>query len=147
MDKFKLILGISISFLILWLSPLLSTMYCTLEGAENDKEIMIEEQLDKWCIEYGLDPERVVFMGYTDLGDYLGIYSHNFVGASEIWLDDCMEDMKLGWLETSILWHEFCHAECFLTGHFYEHHDGLFQEKMKQKMIYRIGEEFRFLLR
>lgn len=147
MDKLKLILGISISFLILWLSPLVSNLYCILEGAEDDKEIMIEGQLDKWCIEYGLDPERVVFMGYTDLGDYLGIYAHNFVGASEIWLDDRMEDMKLGWLETSILWHEFCHAECFLTGHFDDLHGELFQDKLERKMIYWLGHEVRFLLR
>ena len=84
MDKIKLILGISITFLILWLSPWVSTLYCTIEGAEEDKEIMIQDQLDKWCIEYGIDPERVVFMGYMDLGHYLSVYVHRFVGASEI---------------------------------------------------------------
>lgn len=100
----------------------------------------IQYQLDAWCKEYGINPNLVIFKGWKDLGGSTMGLHQPYVGWSAIWLDDKWQDRKLGWLEMSVLWHEYCHAECYLEDMELNGHDDVFQAKKRRKINYWIGD-------
>ena len=103
----------------------------------------IQYQLDEWSKEYGLDPKDTIFVGYKDLGGTtMGLcrqfpYEHLYC---EIYLDDRWIPKKLGWLEESVLWHEFCHANAFLEDGISDAHNKHFKKYLRRKPKYWIGD-------
>lgn len=102
----------------------------------------IQYQLAEWCREYELNPEDVTFVGYKDLGgNTMGLcrqfpYEHLYC---EIYLDDSFVDKDLGWLQMSVLWHEFCHANAFLEDGLSDAHNKHFKGYLRRKTKYWIG--------
>ena len=103
----------------------------------------IKYQLVEWCKEYELNPEDVIFVGYKDLGSTtMGLcrqfpYEHLYC---EIYLDDRWVPKDLGWLQMSVLWHEFCHANAFLEDGVSDAHNAHFKEYLRRKPKYWIGD-------
>ena len=103
-----------------------------------------QELLDKWSKEYGLDPSKTTFVGLEDLG---GSLSEGFTlgvcrwgnGKAEVALGNRF-DGTLGWLETSVLWHEMCHAIAYLEDLKGNGHDARWRELRNSKKGYMIGD-------
>ena len=107
------------------------------------KEDTIRGLLKQWCEEYGIDPNKVRWCGYKDLGGTtMGICQSYASGWSNIWLDNKWKNRPLGWLEESVLWHEYCHAEAYLEDMEGNGHDEVFKSKRKRKLKYVIGDAF-----
>ena len=104
----------------------------------------IQYQLDAWCKEYGINPELVKFYGWEDLNHdgkfVLGNETEYPSGWSAIRLGKNFEDRSLGWLELSVLWHEYCHAECYLEDMKGNSHDDTWRAKKNRKTKYVIGD-------
>ena len=108
----------------------------------------LQYQITEWCNEYGIDPKRVIVKGYANLdGDSktrwtLGRCSYRYSSApySDIYLGERFEKRKLGWLETSVLYHEYCHAETYLEDGEANGHDKVFHAKRRRKPKYWIGD-------
>lgn len=85
------------------------------------KRKVVQGLIDGWKSEYGVEEFNIEFTGWRKLhadnphGLRLGQYNgYHDPLRCEIHLDDGWEDNSLGWLETSVLWHEFCHAVAYL---------------------------------
>lgn len=105
----------------------------------------VEYQLRAWCKEYGIEPDRITFEGWHNLNEdttiVLGTCSYIFNPLHcEIRLGDKFEKRKLGWLETSVLWHEFCHANAALEDGIPDTHNKHWRDYRKRKMKYWIGD-------
>lgn len=104
-----------------------------------------QDLLDQWSREYGIDPEKVTFMGFKKLGGSLkegytlGVCSYSD-GKAEIWLGDRWLNGGMGWLETSVLWHEECHAIAYLEDLKGNGHDARWRELRNSKKLYMIGD-------
>lgn len=59
---------------------------------------------------------------------------------AEIYLGDKWEHRSPGWLEISVLWHEYCHAEAYLEDGISNNHDKVFYTKRRRKVQYWIGD-------
>lgn len=85
----------------------------------TSKQERMQALLDSWRREYrdvfmdGVLPIPVSFAGYRELGTRyrptMGLCT-SWVDRSAITLGHKFEKRKLGWLEESVLWHEFAHA-------------------------------------
>lgn len=110
----------------------------------------IQYQLDAWCKEYGIDPSLVIFKGWEDLNEsdsfVLGACWEYPAGWCVIKLGKNFEDNKLGFLEMSVLWHEYCHAEAYLEDMKTNNHDEVWKAKKKRKTKYVIGDAIAKLL-
>ena len=111
------------------------------------KEDTIRELLKKWCEEYGINPETVHWCGYKDLnGTTMGEchymckpYHHPWYYC-EIYLDIKWKNRPLGWLEESVIWHEYCHAEAYLEDGESDAHNDHWRDLRKRKPKYLIGD-------
>ena len=111
------------------------------------KEDTIRGLLKQWCEEYGIDPDKVRWCGYKDLGGTtMGICQSYAGGWCNIWLDDKWKNRPLGWLEESVLWHEMAHAIAYLEDMKGNGHDDRWKEIRDSKIKYRIGDWFAKLL-
>ena len=113
------------------------------------KEDTIRGLLKQWCDEYGIDPNTVHWCGYNDLsGTTMGICRHickpyqHPCYFCEIYLDTKWKDNPLGWLETSVIWHEYCHAEAYIEDGKSNDHDEVWKAKRNRKLKYVIGDVF-----
>ena len=113
------------------------------------KEDTIRGLLKQWCEEYGIDPNTVHWCGYKDLsGTTMGICRHickpyqHPCYFCEIYLDTKWKDKSLGWLETSVIWHEYCHAEAYIEDGKSNDHDEVWKAKRNRKLKYVIGDVF-----
>ena len=101
----------------------------------------IQAILDGWRDEYGV-VQPIWFKGWENMNRsgtiILGLCSY-YKNLCEIRLGDKFEDRPLGWLETSILWHEFCHANAYLEDGEDDAHNDHFAEYRKRKMTYFWG--------
>lgn len=103
-----------------------------------------QELLDKWSREYRLNPEDTTFTGFEDLG---GSPSQGYTlgvtrfkpGKAEVALSNKFNG-KLGWLETSVLWHEMCHAIAYLEDLQGNGHDARWRELRNSKKAYMVGD-------
>lgn len=106
------------------------------------KSEQIQGILDGWREECGI-PQPIRFVGWEDLdGDgqtVLGRCTYRKI-MCEIRLGDRFKDKALGWLETSVLWHEFCHANAYLEDGESDGHNKHFAEYRKRKMTYFWGD-------
>ena len=119
------------------------------QGEVGGKSDAIQSILDGWCEEYGIS-QPVIFVGYKDMddgfGSILGLCCHYDGGFSTIMLGGRFEDRPLGWLEKSILWHEFCHANAYLEDMVSNGHDIHFYEYLCRKPNYVLGDYYACLL-
>ena len=103
----------------------------------------IQYQLNEWCKEYGIDKE-VTFKGWENMNEgnrfVLGRCNCYPSGWCAIYLGKNFEDRSLGFLEMSVLWHEYCHAEAYLEDMKSNAHDNVWKAKKKRKMKYVIGD-------
>ena len=113
------------------------------------KEDTIRGLLKQWCDEYGINPDSVHWCGYKDLsGNTMGECWHKSEPYHypwyfcEIYLDTKWKDKPLGWLETSVLWHEYAHAEAYLEDGVPNSHDEVWKAKRNRKLKYVIGDAF-----
>lgn len=103
------------------------------------KAEQIQGILDGWREEYGVS-QPIQFMCWIELGGgTMGKCTHRR-NRCEIYLDDKWENRKLGWLETSVLWHEFCHANAYLEDGVRDGHNKHFVEYRKRKPKYSWGD-------
>lgn len=106
------------------------------------KEHQIQAILDRWREEYGIT-QPVKFDGWKNMDEggrlVLG-KCFNYTKRSEIYLGDRWEDRELGWLETSVLWHEFCHANAFLEDGVGDGHNDHFMAYKFRKKKYFFGD-------
>ena len=113
------------------------------------KEDTIRGLLRQWCDEYGINPDTVHWCGYKDLsGNTMGECWHRCEPYHypwyfcEIYLDTKWKDKPLGWLETSVLWHEMAHAIAYLEDGEPNGHDKRWKELRDSKTKYMIGDWF-----
>lgn len=106
----------------------------------SEKICNLRHKISEWCDEYNIDNHRVEFYGYNELGNnVMGICQYRNSNCF-IWIDEVFRDKKIGWIETSILWHEFCHAEAYLEDGKINGHDYVFKSKLRRKLFYYIGD-------
>ena len=72
----------------------------------------------------------------------MGICQSYAGGWCNIWFDDKWKSRPLGWLEESVLWHEYCHAEAYLEDMEGNGHDEVWKAKKNRKPKYVIGDAF-----
>ena len=111
----------------------------------------IQYQLYAWCKEYGINPERVKFYGWEDMDEngkfVFGRCTDYPSGWCSIRLSKKFEDRNLGFLELSVLWHEYCHAEEYLEDMIVEEgHGEDWKAKKKRKTKYVIGDALVWLV-
>lgn len=108
----------------------------------------IQYQLDEWKKEYGLDQYTVAFSGYRNMDKnnpkrwVLGKCYYTTLKRCDIYLGWKFEKRKLGWRETSVLWHEFCHALAYLEDGKGDAHNDYWRELRRSKPKYLIGDWF-----
>lgn len=116
------------------------------------KQDDIQKILDEWKHEYGVSDYRITFMGWHELkadnpksvrlgqcNYYLKSYLSSSVYA-EIRLGIGFKDRRLGWLEKSVLWHEFCHACAFIEDERDDAHNDHWRDLRRRKWWYVLGE-------
>lgn len=107
------------------------------------KDQNIQYQLNAWCKEYGIDHSKVIFQGWENMnekGSWVLGRCRYYPDWCSIRLGDSFKAKPLGWLETSVLWHEYCHAECYLEDMKSNGHDSEWKAKKNRKMKYVIGD-------
>lgn len=113
-----------------------------------DKAEMIQEILNGWMNEYGLDGCTIRFEGWYNMDEtnprkwiygmcYYGLYHTK---TCRIRLGDRFEGRRLGWREKSALWHEFCHAYAFLEDGESDGHNMHWRELRRKKPVYLLGD-------
>ena len=106
------------------------------------KSEQIQSILDGWREEYNVT-QPVEFVGWEDMDEgattVLGKCRYR-TDRCEIRLGDRFEDRPLGWLETSVLWHEFCHANAYLEDGESDAHNKYFVDYQKRKKKYFWGD-------
>lgn len=115
----------------------------------TSKARKIQAILDKWTKENGFEANTVVFYGWEPLTSdkpnttvILGrchyhsrpnLWCHIYLGIK-------FQDRKLGWLEESVLWHEFCHAQAFLEDGISDSHNNHWFDLTWRKPWFVIGD-------
>lgn len=105
----------------------------------------VQAQLDAWRQEYPeifMDPSSPVpvsFGGYEDMGLTMGI-CRSWRTWSEIILGHKFEHKRFGWLERSVLWHEFAHAIAYHEDKIGDEHNDHWKEIQKQKPLLILGD-------
>lgn len=108
----------------------------------------IQYQLDEWKKEYGIEQYNVTFSGYRDMDEsnpkryVLGKCYYTNRELCNIYLGLKFKDRKLGWRETSVLFHEFCHAFAYLEDGVPDAHNDYWRQLRKDKPKYWIGDIF-----
>ena len=106
------------------------------------KEHQIQSILDGWREEYGIT-QFIWFIGWKDMKENgLNVLGRCWLSqlGCDIALGDKFKDRPLGWLETSILWHEFCHANAFLEDGVPDGHNKHWKKYLTRKQKYYWGE-------
>lgn len=109
---------------------------------------MIQEILNEWTNEYGLDGCTVKFEGWQDMDEtnprkwvygkcYYGLYHTK---TCRIHLGDRFESRPFGFFEKCALWHEFCHACAFLEDGVSDGHNAHWRELRAEKPAYMVGD-------
>lgn len=105
----------------------------------------VQAQLDAWrqeCPEIFMDPSSPVpvsFGGYEDMGLTMGL-CRSYRTWSEITLGHKFEHKKFGWLERSVLWHEFAHAIAYHEDKIGDKHNDHWKDIQKQKPLLVLGD-------
>lgn len=112
-----------------------------------NKADKIQKILDKWKHEYGLDEYTIEFKGYRDLDRtkpkkfvYGRCYYHDYIPMCTIYLSTRYKDRGLGWMEKSVLWHEFSHAIAYLEDGKDDAHNGHWRDLRRGKPLYVLGD-------
>lgn len=112
------------------------------------KIAQVQALLNTWCAEYeGIIPEEgfhVRFIGYETLHEkgenpVLGLCT-SYPEFSHIRLGLRFRNRKLGWLETSVLWHEFAHAVAYHEDGKGNDHDSRWREIRDSRPLYKWGD-------
>lgn len=110
------------------------------------KSSEIQQVLEGWKHEYGLD-YNIKFKGYRDLDRtnpmkfvYGRCYYHGPINTCTIYLSTRYKDRKLGWRETSVLWHEYCHAVAYLEDNKDDQHNAHWRDLRRGKPLYVLGD-------
>ena len=109
------------------------------------KHEKVQAQLDAWRQEYHeifMDPSSPVpvsFAGYEDMGLTMGL-CRSWRTWSEITLGHKFEHKRFGWLERSVLWHEFSHAIAYHEDKIGDKHNDHWKEIQKQKPLLVLGD-------
>lgn len=112
------------------------------------KQQNIQYQLDEWKKEYGIDQYNVVFGGYRNMDEsnpkrwVLGKCYYTYRVRCDIHLGWKFEKRELGWRETSVLFHEFCHALAYLEDGEDDDHNMYWRKLRRSKPKYWIGDLF-----
>lgn len=105
----------------------------------------IQYQLNAWCKEYGIDHAKVIFQGWENMnekGTWVLGRCRYYPDWCSIRLGNRFRSKPLGWLETSVLWHEFCHANAVLEDRIGDGHNQHWRDYRKRKPKYWIGDFF-----
>ena len=112
----------------------------------------IRKQLDEWKDEYGVSDYPIVFVGWANLKadnpkslrlGQCNYYINSYLFSSTytmIFLGIRFKERKLGWMETSVLWHEFCHACAFLEDSKSDGHNNHWRDLRRRKPHYVLGD-------
>lgn len=106
----------------------------------------IQYQLDEWKKEYGIEKYTVAFSGYRNMNEsnptryILGKCYYTARDRCDIYLGNSFADRKLGWRETSVLFHEFCHALAYLEDGKGDAHNDYWRELRRSKPKYLLGD-------
>lgn len=114
-----------------------------------EKYDMVQNILREWCVEYGMDPDKTSFGGWAELSTGKDIT----MGRAEYYpkyvivkLGIRFEDRRLGWMEKSVLWHEFCHSRAYQDDWKPNGHDRTWRAYKNEKKVYVLGDAFAKLL-
>lgn len=109
------------------------------------KYLELQAQLDAWRQEYPevfmdpYPPVPVYFAGYDDMGQTMGL-CRSWITFSEINLGHKFEHRKFGWLERSVLWHEFAHAIAYHEDKIGDKHNDHWKDIQKHKPLLVLGD-------
>lgn len=112
----------------------------------TSKAEQIQNQLNEWKKEYGIEQYTVSFSGYRNMDEnnpkryVLGKCYYTTRERCDIYLGWRFEDRLLGWRETSVLFHEFCHAFAYLEDGKGDAHNDYWRELRRSKPKYLIGD-------
>lgn len=105
---------------------------------ESDIMLDLEKQIKEWCNEYGLNPE-CISVEYKWINNHtLGICYFKW-GAKQlgrcsiVYITDVFSNYTLA--SKAVLWHEFCHAELWITEDESEGHSDRWVGKLWRKPI------------
>ena len=84
-------------------------------------------------------PVPVSFGGYEDAGLTMGL-CRSYRTWSEITLGHKFEHKRFGWLEKSVLWHEFAHVIAYHEDKVGDEHNDHWKEIQKQKPLLILGD-------
>lgn len=109
-----------------------------------EKKIRMQNILREWCVEYGMDPDKTSFGGWAELStggtnSTMGI-TYYYPAYSLIKMGIKFRDRNLGWMEKSVLWHEFCHSRAYQDDWRPNGHDRTWRAYKNEKKVYVLGD-------